>query len=94
MSEFEIIEAFEKSIPEDWNDAHVISGIYFLMDYSNDNPVYIGRSEDIFSRIHQHRVTKRPFDYFRYIEFPIDKLNEMELLMIKKFQPMQNFRGI
>ena len=64
-----------------------LCGVYFL--FKSDECVYIGQSVNIMSRIATHAEQKE-FCSYAYLEFPRDKLNEMETLYILTYKPKLN----
>lgn len=69
-------------------DLNVPRGIYFL--FRRGELVYIGKSNNIHRRIHQHR-SRRVFDKALYV--PVDDyMDVMETILIKSFKPKWNVK--
>lgn len=64
-----------------------IIGIYFL--FNDDECIYIGQSVNVMARIGSH-VKMKNFNSYAYIEYPEEKLNEMETLYILTYKPILN----
>jgi hypothetical protein len=64
--------------------------IYFL--FQDSELVYIGKSENIKSRLYNHLKSNKEFDRFAYMEFNAtdDILTEIEGAYIKKYKPKHN----
>lgn len=72
-------------------DSLFIHGIYFLI-FQNDI-IYIGKTTNLSSRIFQH-ASKIRFDCFRVISCPLNKMDDYERRLIKKFKPIYNSKFI
>ena len=66
---------------------NVVRGIYFL--FRNEKIVYVGQSEDIFKRVHNH-LNSKIFDSWNFIEFQSEDLNEIEANYILLYKPEYN----
>lgn len=63
--------------------------IYFLL--SGDEIVYVGQSKHGISRIYKHVTDKtKSFTHYFYHSCPVEYLNYLEKLYIKKFTPKYN----
>lgn len=70
------------------SDATIVPGVYFL--FLADKLIYVGRSQDCYKRITQHRMGGRPFDFATVMPLTPDLMNKVEPALIKSFQPPQN----
>lgn len=64
-----------------------ISGVYFLCMHGK--VVYVGKSENLFSRIGTHTSFK-VYDSIFYLEVPASDLIEVESFFIRKIKPQGN----
>lgn len=70
-----------------------IPGVYFL--FKDEELVYIGESQCIFTRISQHiKEDKKQFDSFRYTKMGTgeEHRKKVERNLIKKYRPKLNFQ--
>ena len=74
-----------------------MQGVYLLYNEDDDDPVYIGKSKYIGSRIRQHYNGGygRQFKYFLF--FNMDKydynvVEKLEIDLIRKIEPIQNIK--
>lgn len=77
-------DIFEMSVEK--NFKFTIVGIYFLI-WENEL-VYIGKSNDVYTRIKQHK--DKIFDRYAIIECPIEELELWEGIFIHQFKPELN----
>ncbi len=66
------------------------SGIYFLIQ--KDQIVYVGQSTNVHVRVTEH-AREKLFDRINVIECAAKDLNKLEMLYIKKFNPILNIIG-
>lgn len=77
-------DIYEMSVEK--NFKFIIVGIYFLI-WENEI-VYIGKSNDVYTRIKQHK--DKIFDRYSIIECPIEELELWEGIFIHEFKPELN----
>lgn len=66
-----------------------ICGIYFLM--KDDEIVYVGQSQSIYSRLYSHnKDINKKFDKYYYTEVSNNELDDKESEYIFKFNPIYN----
>lgn len=64
------------------------SGIYFII--KNRKIIYIGKTSHYVERIMQHKNQAMDWDKIKFIEYPEDRLDEMERVWINYFKPALN----
>ncbi|MCX6163885.1 MAG: GIY-YIG nuclease family protein [Ignavibacteriae bacterium] len=65
------------------------TGIYLL--YKNRKLIYVGVANDIYSRLTQHRISKKMWDDVKYIEEKdYYKAIKIENYLIDKYNPLLN----
>ena len=70
------------------NERPIVSGVYML--FQEHNLVYVGKSQDSYARISEHRANGRVFDYALISSCPASDMGWIESALIKAFQPQQN----
>jgi len=65
-------------------------GVYILRQDSQ--VVYVGASLDIHRRITQHEASKKVFNSHEYIECLAEDMEGLEIPLIKKHDPIYNYR--
>jgi len=69
------------------------SGVYIL--YQDEEVVYVGQSRFIFNRIQTHILDRdKKFNYVEFMFFPKDRLDDLEMFLIKKHKPKYNKIGL
>ena len=63
-------------------------GIYFLI--RDDQVIYIGKSNDVYSRVSEHRARGREFTKFSVVPCDPAHLSDIEAAYIKLFKPVGN----
>lgn len=77
-----------RSTKKDKSRLYVI-GVYFL--FQADEVVYVGKSENIFSRIQTHFAQgDKLFDSWAYREYPVEKIGRAESKFIRLLRPKYN----
>ena len=76
-----------------------MQGVYFLFNDEDVEPIYIGKSKYIGSRIRQHYNGGygRQFKYFTFFnmdEYSFNSVEKLEIDLIKKLKPKQNLKVI
>lgn len=67
------------------------AGIYFL--YKDYKVVYVGQAQILAERLARHyKDDTKEFDQVRYINLPIEHLNDIERAFIKLYNPVLNKR--
>ena len=91
-------EAAKKQREKRMNYTKGLYFVYFVYDYNNEL-FYIGKTNDLYSRIHQHQIENRfNEDDVYYVEFEL--LNSLcdasirELYYINKYKPRLNKRDV
>lgn len=74
----------------DFNDSKWVKmrGIYFLYMEFQDRPIWIGKSENIFSRLRGHKLGGRSFDFVLFIVLgESDDIDDHERTWISRLRP-------
>ena len=76
-----------------------MQGVYFLFNDEDIEPIYIGKSKYIGSRIRQHYNAGygRQFKYFIFFnmdEYDFNSVEKLEIDLIRKLKPKQNLKVI
>lgn len=71
--------------------APVLCGVYVL--YDEDEPVYVGQSADIHTRIFSHRQTGKRFTRVAFLALPASDLNAYEGALIRALRPRLSKSG-
>ena len=74
-----------------------MQGVYFLFNENDNNPVYIGKSKYIGSRLRQHYNGGfgKQFKYFLFFnmdQYDYNIVEKLEIDLIRKIEPIQNLK--